>query len=156
MIPLVVTFVLGATQGAWCSVVFKDAARAADIVVLARLDRVPGGKPRLAVVEVLRGSLASPTLALDPRRLRPYGVRASDQVLLALTVAGELVGSAGGLGECTPVPALRVRAGGLSARERLDYDGRREPMTLEELRRDLGWPGDRGSIAGSMEVPCSS
>jgi hypothetical protein len=69
--------------------------------------------------------------------LEEYGIRPNDHVLLALGKDGQLVARSPGMGACLPVSLVRLRGDKLRGRDRVDYDSRREPMRLDELRLDL-------------------
>jgi hypothetical protein len=122
--------------GGWCSLVFKEVAQIADIVVLARYEKGrPGGE--IVIVDVLKGEFPHAFLALQLDQLAIKDLRHRDHVLLALTRRHALVDGASGIGACSPVNAVAIHKGKLRGGDRESYDGRRATLRLDELAREL-------------------
>jgi len=137
LLQIVLALQIAPPANAWCDVVFKDVVREADVVLIARAEARKGEPVEFAIVDVMKGEFAEPILDVHREVLSEYGIRTKDHVLLALGKDGQLVSKAPGLGACFPVSLVRLRGEKLRGKDRVDYDSRREPMTLDELRRDL-------------------
>ncbi len=126
----------------WCDLLFKEVAVVADNVVIADYRKAKHGRPEsVIVVEVLRGEVPQGQ-PIDPERLKSLRLKDGDQCVLALTSFFEPVRYLRGMGACTAVNALPIRRGRLRSQDRSNYDGRRKPMSLDELRTELSVPGD--------------
>ncbi len=121
----------------WCSVVFKDVAREAELVLLARVDGPKESPVRLSVVEVLKGEYRATGLALATHDAGLVPFKGGDILLLALDHRHRPVSGVRGLGACDPISMLLVRGGKLRARDRENYDSREGPLALDELRGEL-------------------
>jgi hypothetical protein len=136
--------------GTWCDVVFKDVAREADIVVLARVEQAKDGAPTVHVVDVLKGSCGSCEVRLDPEDLD--GVKDGDRLFVALDRDHRPVRGKRSLGFCGAISVLPIRGGKLRSRDRLNYDSQAGGMTLDELREELS----RELAAGSKSARLSA
>ena len=128
--------------GGWCDVVFKDVARQAPIVVLARVERTKAAPPTLHVLEVLKDRSEQGFSRLPSRILDGQPIKHGDHVLVALGDDHRPVVATRGLGMCEAISVLTIRGGKLRSRDRVNYDSDVGAMTLEELREDL-----RGDLA---------
>lgn len=123
--------------GAWCDVLFKDAALEADIVVLARVERPKQEPLGLSLVDVLKGECDRDGLKWLAPTLEDYDVKHDDHVLLALDGDRRLLRQSRGLGLCRVISVLPIRKGRLRTRDRVDYDSLNGTLTLEEIEREL-------------------
>lgn len=129
---------VGSVDSNWCDIVFRDVARAADTVVIARVERAEHGAPSITVEEVLKGSVSDPTeIRITLEMFPEMGLRPGDHVLVALGDDGGPLQTIKGWGACRAVSALRIRKGRLKRVDRIDYDYLERPLTLDELRDQL-------------------
>ncbi len=126
----------------WCDLLFKEVAEVTENIVIADYRKAGRGQPgSVTVVEVLKGEVPHGQ-SIDPQRLKSLRLKDGDRCVLALTPTYELVRYLRGMGACTAVSALPIRGGRLRSSDRSNYDGRRKPMSLDQLRQELSLPGE--------------
>jgi hypothetical protein len=118
-------------------VVFRDVAREAPVVVLAR--PAAGGPERREVEleRVVKGRCERRRFILPEEIPGERPLRDGDLVLLALDRKLAPVRVLRSLGFCKPISILVLRGGKLRGTARADYDNGRGRLTLEAVIADL-------------------